>query len=174
MVAIVGALVMPVMLCGILLYGLFKRVNVFDVFLEGVMDGGKTAVSILPALMALVLSVTLLKESGALNVMVKVLDPVSTRLGIPPEISPLTLLCPISGSGALSMYREILNTYGVDNIVERTASVIMCSTETTFYAVAIYFGGINIKEIRYTLPAALTADFTSFVVSSFLVRLIYG
>ena len=94
--AIIGALVMPIMLCGILLYGLFKRVNVFETFLEGVKDGGKTAISILPALMALVLSVTLLKESGALNVIVKLLEPVSTALGIPPEISPLTLLCPIS------------------------------------------------------------------------------
>ena len=170
---IIGALVMPIMLCGILLYGLFKRVNVFETFLEGVKDGGKTAISILPALMALVLSVTLLKESGALNVIVKLLEPVSTALGIPPEISPLTLLCPISGSGALTMYKEMLNTYGVDNMIERTASVIMCSTETTFYAIAIYYGGINIRQIRYTLPSALTADFTSFVVSSFLVRLMY-
>lgn len=168
-----GSLVMPMMVCGIILYGLFKGVNVFDCFMDGSRNGIKTAIDILPAMLALVLSVSMLKSSGALNVIVAALRPVSDALGIPAEIAPLTLLCPISGSGALSMYESILSEYGVDNAIERTASIMMCSTETTFYAVAVYYGAVNIKKIRYTLPAALTADLTSFVMSAFLVRLIY-
>ncbi len=169
----IGALVMPLMICSIILYGLFKRVGVFDCFIDGAKNGITTALEILPALLALVTSVTMLRTSGALNVVVAFLRPVSDFFGIPPEVSPLALLCPISGSGALSMYENILTTYGVDNLIERTASIMMCSTETTFYAIAVYYGAVNIKRIRYTVPAALTADFTSFVVSSFLVRILY-
>lgn len=168
--ALIGAIVMPLMICGIVLYGLFKHVSVFDCFVDGAKKGIGTAMEILPALLALVLAVSMLRTSGALGVVVAALRPVSDFFGIPPEISPLALLCPISGSGALSMYENILTEYGVDNLIERTASIMMCSTETTFYAVAVYYGAINIKQIRYTLPAALTADFTSFVMSSFIVR----
>ncbi len=168
-----GALVMPMMVCGIILYGLFKGVNVFDCFMDGSKSGIKTAMDILPAMLALVLSVSMLKSSGALSVIVATLRPISDALGIPAEVAPLALLCPISGSGALSMYETILGEYGVDNVIERTASIMMCSTDTTFYAVAIYYGAINIKKIRYTLPAALTADLTSFIMSAFFVRMMY-
>lgn len=170
---IIGALVMPLMMGGIILYGLFKGVNVFDAFLKGATGGIKTAAEILPALIALITAVTMMKTSGALEVIVSMLKPVALFLGIPQEVAPLALLCPISGSGALSMYETILETYGVDNAIERTASIMMGSTETTFYAVAVYYGAVNIRKTRYTIPAALCADFTSFVMSAFFVRLLY-
>ena len=170
---IIGALVMPLMMGGIILYGLFKGVNVFDAFLKGATGGIKTAAEILPALIALITAVTMMKTSGALEVIVSMLQPVASFLGIPQEVAPLALLCPISGSGALSMYETILEEYGADNVIERTASIMMGSTETTFYAVAVYYGAVNIRKTRYTIPAALCADFTSFVMSAFFVRLLY-
>ena len=171
--SIIGALVIPIMICGIVLYGLFMRVNVFDSFIEGARDGMKTAVDILPPLLALVVAVSMLRTSGALGILVNILRPVSDFFGIPPEVSPLALLCPVSGSGSFSMYQSLLTEYGVDNPIERAASIMMCSTETTFYAIAIYYGAVNIKKIRYTVPAALTADITSFIMSSLLDRIMY-
>lgn len=171
--SIIGALVMPLMICGIVLYGLIMRVNVFDCFIEGAKDGMKTAVDILPPLLALVVAVSMLRTSGALSILVDILRPVSDFLGIQPEVSPLALLCPVSGSGSLSMYENLLSEYGVDNPIERAASIMMCSTETTFYAIAIYYGAVNIKKIRYTVPAALSADITSFILSSLLARIMY-
>lgn len=164
---------MPLMVCGIVLYGMFKGVDVFSCFIDGAVTGLKTAFDIAPSLLALITAVTMLRTSGALDVVVLFLRPVSDFLGIPPEVFPMALLCPISGSGALGIYQNILDTFGTDNLIERTASIMVSSTETTFYATAVYYGAVGVKETRHTIPAALTADFTSFIFSAAIVKLMY-
>lgn len=157
--------ILPALVVLITVHGAFKGINVFDEFLQGAKSGLKTVFDIIPSLTALLLCVNMLRSSGGLDVVCSLLSPISDFLGIPREITPLAILSPISGSGALGMYENILKEFGPDSYVGRCASVIMGSTETTFYAITLYYGSINIKKTRHTLPSALCADFTSFILS---------
>lgn len=163
----ITSFILPVTVILIVIFGLFKGVKVFDCFLAGAKKGLQSAVSLLPALMALVMGVTMLRESGALSVITKMLEPVAKFSGIPVDVLPLAVLSPISGSGSLTMYEQILKNLGPDSFEGRVASIIMGSTETTFYAVTVYYGSVGIKKSGCTVPAALLADITSFVVSAF-------
>ncbi len=155
----------------IIIYGAFKGVDVFSVFLNGAKKGFKIVLNITPALIALILGINMLKESGGLEVMCSLLSPVTSFLGIPKELTPLTILSPISGSGSLGMFENILKDVGPDSFAGRCASVMMGSTETTFYTMTVYYGSIGIKKSRHTLPSALCADFTSFILSPIMVSL---
>lgn len=166
-------MMIPIVICGILLYGLCKGVDVFDCFLSGAKEGLSTAVGILPALVALMTCVGMFKASGALDILSYALAPVAGATGIPREVIPLALLRPISGSGAMVMFTDILNQYGPDSFVGRVASVMQGSSETTFYTIAVYYGAVKIKNTRHTLPAAFSADVTCFVMSAAMVRLLF-
>lgn len=168
-----GAFAIPGVIVIIIVFALVKKVNVFDVFIQGAKDGAKTALSILPSLVGLVMAVSMMKESGALDIIIKLLAPVADFFHIPKEIMPLTVLNPISGGGSLSMYENILKTLGPDSYVGRVASVMMGSTETTFYAITVYYGSVGIKKTRQTVPAAICADLTSYISSAFIVRLFF-
>lgn len=169
-----GAVVLPFVLTVIVLWGIVKDVKIFDCFIEGARDGLKTVKNILPSIVGLVVAVSMLKASGGLDIIVKFLSPISGITGIPEEIMPLAVLNPISGGGALSMYEMILKDYGPDSYLGRVASVMMGATETTFYAIAVYYGSVGIKKTRHTLMAGLIADFTSFIASAWTVRLFFG
>ncbi len=162
---------LPSIVVIIIFYGAFKGIDVFGEFINGAKSGFQTIISITPSLIILILGVTMLKESGALSVLTNLLSPVGKLLGIPPDIIPLAILSPISGSGSLGMYETILKEHGPDSFSGQCASVIMGSTETTFYAITLYYGSIGIKKSRHTLPSALCADFTSFILSPKFVRL---
>lgn len=152
-------------------YAGVKRVNIFEVFVEGARENVKTAFNILPALIILMTCIALLNTSGVIELVTGFLSPVTNILGIPSQCVPLAILRPLSGSGALSMYESIISENHPDSFVGNVASVIMGSTETTFYTVAVYYGAAKIKNIRYTLACALIADFTGFIVASVAVRL---
>lgn len=171
---ILGSVVLPLVIAAIVLYGLAKGVKVFDTFMEGAKEGLITVKNILPSIVGLVVAVGMLKASGGLDIIVKLLSPLSGITGIPEEIMPLAVLNPISGGGALSMYELILKDYGPDSYLGRVASVMMGATETTFYAIAVYYGSVGIKKTRHTVLAGLMADFTSFVASAWTVRLFFG
>ena len=171
---ILGSVVLPLVITAIVLFGLVKGVKIFDCFLEGAKEGLMTVKNILPSIVGLVVAVGMLKASGGLDIIVKLLSPLSGITGIPEEIMPLAVLNPISGGGALSMYELILKEYGPDSYLGRVASVMMGATETTFYAIAIYFGSVGIKKSRHTVFAGLVADITSFVASAWTVRLFFG
>ncbi len=166
--------IIPASLALIVLFGYIRDVKVFDCFLEGAKEGLQTAARLLPALMALVLAVSMLRASGGLDVIVKLLSPAARLTGIPEEVMPLTVLSPISGSGSLTMFESILKTYGADSFAGRVASVIMGSTETTFYAVTVYFGSVGIKKTRCTVPAALLGDMTGYICAAFAVTVFFG
>lgn len=161
----------PVIVAFILCYGLFRRVNVFDVFIRGAMDGAKVAVSILPALIGLLTCVAMFRASGALDFLIALARPVAQVLGFPEELLPLALLRPISGSGGIAILQDILSTYGADSFIGQVASVLDGSAETTFYTIAVYYTSVGVQNTRYTLPAALVADLAGFLLSAVAVRL---
>lgn len=170
----VGIFAMPVCVCLILLFGLFRRVPVFTTFVSGAKEGFCSAVEILPTLVGLVVAVEMLKASGALDIFSSFISPVVERLGIPPEVVPLALLRPVSGSGSLAILSSIFEDFQPDSLIGRIASVMMGSTETTFYAIAVYYGAVGIKKTRHTIPSAVTADFVSVAASALAVRLLFG
>ncbi len=159
---------------GILLFSsaaaLRKKENVYDLMLEGAAEGLKLLVSIVPALILLLTAVHMLKASGAVVLLSKLLAPFFSLFGIPAETAILVLIRPISGSAALAVGADLMAEYGVDSLVGRTAAVMLGSTETTFYTISVYFGAAGIKKTRYCIPAALFADFVGFFMASVTVR----
>lgn len=166
-----GSYILPIMVVGIVTFGLVKKVKVFDCFMKGAKKGLFTVYELLPSITGLVLAVTMLKESGAMDIMSSLLSPITSFFGVPDEITPMALLSPISGGGSLTLFESVLKTYGPDSFIGQVASVVMGSTDTTLYAVTVYYSAIGIKNTRHTLMAGLTADFMSLVLSAFFVRM---
>ena len=162
--------VIPLLLVSAALYALWRRGDVFSALTTGAGEGLSVVLRILPPLVALLTGVYMLRASGALELLTQVLTPVLTRVGIPPETVGLLLIRPVSGSGALAVGSEIMQTYGPDSAVGRTAAVMLGSTETTFYTVAVYYGAAGIHRTRHTIPAALAADITGFLAAAWTVR----
>lgn len=168
-----AAAAIPLVIAVIVGYGLIKGVAVFDLFLEGAKEGLMTAARILPALVGLVAAVGMFRVSGGLDILSWALQPVGRLIGLPKEILPLALMRPISGSGALALFTDLLGEHGADSLIGRVASVLMGSTETTFYTIAVYYGAAGIKDTRHSIPAALAGDVTGFFMSAFLVHLLF-
>lgn len=166
--------ILPVIVTTIIIFGAIKGLNVFDIFLDGAKSGFKTVLGITPALIGLIVAVNMLKSSGGLTVITNIISPISEFLDIPKEVTPLAILSPVSGSGAVTMFESILKDNHPDSFIGRVASVMMGSTETTFYAITLYYGSCNIKNTRHTLPSAICADLVSFIFSSRAVRLFLG
>ncbi len=165
--------IVPVLfLCAVLL-ALYRRENAYHILLDGTAEGIKLLVSIVPALILLLTAVTMLKASGAMEIISSVFAPAFRFFGIPPETALLVLVRPISGSAALAVGADLMAQYGVDSQIGRTVAVMLGSTETTFYTISVYFGAAGIHKTRYTVPAALFADFTGFFMASLTVRLFY-
>lgn len=161
-------------LCGVILLiclaGFLKKIPVFDTFLSGGREGLNTAASILPSLIGLTTAISMFMASGVGDLFSAALAPLTEFFGIPRETLPLALMRPISGSGALAVYRQLIDQHGPDSLIGNVASVMMGSTETTFYTIAVYFGSQKITHLRHTLPAALAADLTGFIFSALTVR----
>ena len=164
--------IVPLILFFTTAFALRKKENSYDIMLQGAGDGLKLLVSILPALIFLLTAVHMLRASGATEILSSLFAPVFSFFGIPPETAMLVLIRPISGSAALAVGAELMAQYGVDSLVGRTAAVMLGSTETTFYTISVYFGAAGIKKTRYTIPAALFADFVGFFMASCTVRLL--
>lgn len=169
----IGVYLVPCIIALILLFGFVRKVPLFDTFLDGAKEGLRSTVSIAPALVGLITVVTMLKASGALDLFTAAVRPLAQAVGLPPEVVPLTLLRPVSGSGSMALLNGIFADCGPDSFAGRVAAVMMGSTETTFYAIAVYFGAVGIKKTRHTVPAALSADLVSFLTSALAVRLFF-
>ena len=167
------ALLVPGILAAVAITGTVKKVDVYQGLADGAMDGMKILLRILPALVGLLTAVHMLRASGLLDWLAQALAPVLHLLGIPPETVGLLLIRPVSGSGALAVGSEIMQTYGPDSAVGRTAAVMLGSTETTFYTVAVYYGAAGIRRTRHTIPAALAADITGFLAAAWTVRWLF-
>ena len=154
------------------LCGALRGVDVFAAFADGVRDGLRVLLGIFPSLAALLTAVYMLRASGALDALTGLLSPVLGALGIPAETAPLMLIRPFSGSGALAVAGELIAAEGPDSLAGRTAAVMLGSTETTFYVIAVYFGAAGVKKTRWAIPAALCADLTGFIAASAFARLL--
>ena len=165
-------LILPLTVSIIILYGIINKLPVFEIFLKGAKKALFVTADLLPALTALSLTVSMLSASGALEIPGRLLSPVAGLLGIPGEVLPLCIISPLSGSGSLSVLEEIFRDFSPDSLIGRTASVIAGASETTFYAVAVYFGSVGITKTRHTIPAALAADITTYIAAAFFCRII--
>ena len=155
------------------LLALRRKEDTYSLLLSGAADGLKLLVSIVPALILLLTAVTMLRASGAIEIISTVFAPVFRFLGIPPETAMLVLVRPISGSAALAVGADLMAQYGVDSLIGRTAAIMLGSTETTFYTISVYFGAAGVRKTRYTVIAALIADRTGCLVASLTARLFY-
>lgn len=167
-------MMIPFMITIILLHAVFKRINIYEAFVDGAAEGFKTAVRIMPYLIAIFLAIGMFKDSGALELFTKLLSPLTNFLGIPREVLPLAIMRPVSGSGALGIVKDLIYTYGADSFVGRVASTMMGSAETIFYTMAVYFGAVGIKNTRHTLSAALLSHLASILASVWICRIIFG
>lgn len=165
---------MPLFAAAIIIFGLIRRVSVFDEFIKGAKEGIGTLYTIAPSILGLVFAVGLLRSSGAVDVICGTVKPVADFLGFPSEIVPMALLRPVSGSGSSALLVQVFEGYGPDSFAGRVASVLAGSSETTFYATAMYFGSVRVKNIRHTLITAIAADLTAAVMSVVTVRLFFG
>ena len=163
--------IVPILLVTVCAVALRKKENVYDTLLSGAADGLKLLASLAPTLILLMTGVAMLRQSGAVEAMGKVLSPVFSFFGIPPETAILVLIRPISGSAALAVGADLMAHYGVDSQIGRTAAIMLGSTETTFYTISVYFGAAGIRKTRYCIPAALIADATGFLVASLCAKL---
>ena len=164
----------PLLLVFVSLFALSKGVNVYESLIQGAEEGLQILLRILPSLVGLMTAVYMLRASGFLDRLGLLLAPLFTSLGIPPETAPLLFIRPVSGSGALAIGSELMAEYGPDSYIGRTAAVMLGSSETTFYTVAVYFGAAGIQKTRYAIPAALIADLTAFLAAAFAVRTLLG
>lgn len=162
--------IVPLLLLAASVLALRKKENAYDLLLTGAADGMKLLLTLVPTLILLLTSITMLRASGAMERISSLCAPVFSLVGIPPETAMLVLIRPFSGSAALAIGAELMTQYGVDSYIGRTAAIMLGSTETTFYAISVYFGAAGIKKTRYTIPAALVADFTGFFMASITAR----
>ena len=162
-------LLIPMLLAAVAVAALARRQDLYAALLEGGLDGLRLLVSIVPALVMLLTAVHLLRASGAVDLLTRWLTPAARVLGLPPQVLPLLLLRPVSGSAALAVGADLMAQFGADSLIGRTA-VVLGSTETTFYTISVYFGAAGIRRTRYAVPAALIADLTGFLVAALTAR----
>lgn len=166
-----SAAAIPMVIVGIILYGLKEKKKVFDVFLDGAKEGMEIVIGLFPTLLGIFLAVGLLRTSGILDAIIHFISPITNFFKIPSQILPLAMLRPISGSASMGIAVDIMKQYGVDNIIGMITSTIMGSTETTFYTIAIYTACVKIKKIRFVLVAALLADLAGMIASVIICQI---
>jgi spore maturation protein SpmA len=168
--------VIPGLMVGFLVFGFIRRVQVYEVFVEGAKEGFQVAVKIIPYLVAILVAVGMFRESGAMEAMIRILGPWTARIGLPPEALPMALVRPLSGSGAYGVLASLLKdpSIGPDSYVGYLVSTLQGSTETTFYVLAVYFGAVQVRRIRHTLAAGLTADMVGIMASVAICTYLYG
>jgi len=172
-ISIISSWSIPLIIFFILSYGVFKKVNIYEVFTEGAREGIKTTLNIFPFILAMLIAINIIQASGAMDIIVKGLRPLIGFLNIPVDVIPLLFLRPLSGSASLSYTAYLLNEYGLDSFIGKLASTIQGSTETTFYVLAVYFGAVGIKKYRYSLLVGLLSDIAGFFAAIFICKLLF-
>jgi spore maturation protein B len=171
---LVSLFLIPVLIVGLPIYGLCRRVPVYEKFVEGAKDGFTTSVRIIPYLVAILFAIAMFRASGAMDFLQKGLRTPLSWIGMPPEVLPMAIVRPLTGSGSLAILADMTKQYGVSSIYVKMAGTIYGSTETTFYVLAVYFGSVNIRNTRHALPAGLIADASSILLSCWIIRLFFG
>ena len=170
----ISKLSIPFLLAGFPLYATLRRVKVYEEFVDGAKEGFEVAIRIIPYLVAILVAIGMFRAAGGLEMVGRLLRPVMSAVGFPPDLLPLVLMRPLSGSGTLGIFSELVKQCGPDSLVTRMGATIYGSTETTFYVLAVYFGSVAVKRARYAVLAGLTADFVGVVASLIICRLVFG
>ena len=168
-----GAWAIPLAIALIVTAGMVKKVKVYEAFVEGAKEGFQVGVRIIPFLVAILVAIAMFRASGAMDLFVGMLKPILGLVGFPPEALPMALVRPLSGSGALGVMTDLINTHGPDSFIGHLASVMMGSTETTFYILAVYLGSIGVRRSRHTLAACLTADAAGLIAAFIVCKLVF-
>jgi len=171
---LVSYFVLPLILVGFPLYGLWKRVPVYESFVVGAKEGFEVAVRIIPYLVAILFAIGMFRASGAMDFLIMLLDPILSRIGFPGEVLPMAIVRPLTGSGSAGLVVDLINQFGEDHLFVKMAATMFGSTETTFYVIAVYFGAVNVRKTRHAVPAGLIADFTAMLVAVWVVRLLFA
>src|SRR5690625_2774824 len=173
-VTVVSSWIIPLFLLTVLLTALWKKLPAYALFVEGGKEGVKMAFSILPFLVGMLVSISILRSSGALDAFIDLISPLLTLIGSPPDIVPLAFVRPISGNAALGMTAELIAEYGPDSFISRLASTMQGSTDTTLYILTIYFGAVGIRKMGYALKVGLLADLIGILASIIIVTIVFG
>lgn len=163
--------IIPIILVIIIAYGMVKGRKVYEWFVEGAKEGLQVCFNIFPYLLAMIVAVNIFREAKLLDLLNNIISPISKLIDLPKEVVPLVLIKPLSGSGAMGIFTDILKNNGADTAIGLIASVIMGTTETIFYTVTVYFGAIKVKKTRHTIWAALMADMTAIIMAILTVKL---
>ncbi|MBT3299999.1 MAG: spore maturation protein [Candidatus Marinimicrobia bacterium] len=167
--------IIPFLLVGIPFYGLvFKKVKVYESFVEGAKDGFTISVRIIPYLVAILVAIGMFRASGALDLLLNALSPALTFIGFPPENLPLALMRPLSGSGSLGLLTDLVNQHGADSLIAKIGATMFGSTETTFYVLAVYFGSVGIRKTRHALLAGLFADLVGVLSAVYICQFLFA
>ena len=156
----------PVILVGIPLVGLLRKVKVYDVFIDGAKEGFNVAVRIIPFLVGILVAIGMFRASGAMDLLTDGLRPLMRATGFPVELIPLVILRTLSGSGSLALTTDIIKRYGADSLISRTAATLYGGSETTFYVLAVYFGAVGVKRTRHAIPSALVGDLVAAITAA--------
>ena len=173
-VSVLSYFVIPAIIVGFPLYGLYKKVPVYESFVDGAKEGFEVAVRIIPYLVAILFAIGMFRASGAMDFLIETLRPVLGFIGFPAEVLPMAIVRPLTGSGSAGIVVDMISQFGEDSIFVKMAATMFGSTETTFYVIAVYFGAVGIKKTRHAVPAGLVADFAAMLVAVWTVRLLFG
>ncbi len=171
---LLSVFVIPTIIIGFPLYGLARRVPVYEEFIAGAREGFQVAVNIIPYLVAILFAVAMFRASGAMEFLVEGLRPLLAPLGVPPEVLPMVLTRPLTGSGSAGIMLDLINTYGPDSLIVKIAATMFGSTETTFYVIAVYFGAINVRKTRHAVAAGLIADISAMILAVVVVKWMFA
>jgi len=167
--------VIPILLAGIPFYALvFKKVKVYEVFVEGAQDGFKIAIQIIPFLVAILVAIGMFRASGALDILISFISPILNAIGFPAENVLLAIMRPLSGGGSFGLLSDLVDKYGPDSLIAKIAATMFGSTETTFYVLAVYFGSVGVKKVRHALIAGLIADIVGIFSAVYICRFLFG
>lgn len=164
----------PCLIAIILLYGTCKKVASYDAFVEGGKEGFSLAISVMPFLLGMLVAISVFRASGAMDALIHLIRPLLSAVGMPPQVLPLALMRPLSGTGALGLMTDLIKTYGADSFIGKLASVMQGSTDTTFYVVTVYFGAVGIHRIGDALKVGLLADLVGVICAIWIVTLMFG
>jgi spore maturation protein B len=173
MMDLIAIFILPVLIVGIPLLGLIRRVPVYESFIEGAKDGFSTVVRLLPYLVGILFTIAMFRASGAMEYLQSALRTPLSWIGFPPEVLPMAIVRPLTGGGSVALLADMVKQYGPDSIFVKMAATIYGSTETTFYVLAVYFGAVNIKKTRHALPAGIIADASSILLSVWIIKLYF-
>lgn len=171
---IISIIAIPSLVLFIVVYGAVKKVKIYEAFVEGAKEGFNVGVRIIPYLVAMLVAIGIFRAGGAMEILASILSPLTKLIGMPAEALPMAIIRPLSGSGALGVMSEIIKSHGPDSLIGRMVSVMMGSSETTFYVLAVYFGSVGITKTRQAVPAGIVADVVAILMSVWLTNIIFG